>query len=76
MRLRDEKIHALLEAADATRDAELDCDEFLDRMAAYAELRAAGRDVPDAWRLVEEHERLCANCREECAALVEMLQGR
>ncbi len=75
MRLDDEQIRALLRATAATREVELDCDEFLDRLPEYAERRAAGLDLPKGFELVVAHERLCANCREECAALVETLRG-
>ncbi len=73
MRLRDKQIRALLEASRATRDIELDCEGYLALMAAYAEARATGRTLPPTFDRVIEHERLCANCREETAGLVEML---
>ena len=75
MPLRNDQVRALLEAVEGTREVELDCEGFLDRMAGYAELRAAGAEVPvEEWRLVMEHEALCANCREECTALMEALR--
>lgn len=74
MALNDGQIRALMEASAATRDVEIDCEAFLDRMARYAEIRAASAPLPDDLRLAAEHEHLCANCREECAALVEMLR--
>jgi ATP/maltotriose-dependent transcriptional regulator MalT len=67
--MKDQQIRALFQAIAATHDTEIDCAEFLVRMAALAELRAGSGDVPEALRLAEEHERLCPNCREECAAL-------
>jgi hypothetical protein len=73
MRLRKEQVRALLEASRATRDVEIDCEEYLSRMAPYAEARAAGLPPPQGAEKVIEHERLCANCREETAALVEMI---
>ncbi len=74
MRLRKEQIRGLLEAARETKDVELDCEEYLSRMPAYVEARAqAGRPMPAGFERVIEHERLCANCREETAALLQML---
>jgi hypothetical protein len=74
MRLREEQIRGLLEAVRETREVEIDCEEYLSRMAAYAEARTnAGRPVPPEFERVIEHERLCANCREETAALLQML---
>jgi hypothetical protein len=74
MRLREEQVRALLRAARETRGVELDCEAYLARMAAYAEARADGRKpLPAGFDEVIEHERLCANCREETAALLQML---
>ncbi len=74
MRLRQEQIRALLRATRDTRDVEVDCEAYLARMAAYAEARADGRrPLPAAFDDMIEHERLCANCREETAAVLQML---
>jgi hypothetical protein len=43
-------------------------------MAEYAEVRASGRSLPETLVKVEAHERLCANCAEECQALVELVR--
>jgi hypothetical protein len=75
MRLRDEQVRSLLSASRETRDVEIDCDEFLSLMAQYAEVRAEGRAVPNDLEKACAHERLCASCREEIAALVEILNG-
>ena len=75
MSLQDKQIHALLRACRETHADEVDCEEFLTSMAAYAEARAAGGAIPDALAKVEAHERLCANCAEECTALVELLRS-
>jgi hypothetical protein len=72
--MRDSHIHGLLGVLAETQADELDCEHFLEFMAQYAELRAAGQPVPDALAGVVAHERLCANCREECAALIESIQ--
>ncbi len=74
MSLTDPQVRGLLAVLGETRAHELDCEQFLARMAQYAELRAAGQPVPDALADVEQHERLCANCREECQALVDVLR--
>lgn len=75
MRLRDEQVRALLNASRETRDAEIDCDEFLSLMAEYAEVRAEGRAVPESLHKARAHESLCPTCREELAALVEIVSG-
>ena len=70
MPLSDQQVRALLLACVETRAEELDCEEFLSSMAAYAEARAGGRPVEPA---LAAHERLCGNCREECRALIAAL---
>lgn len=74
MRLEDRQIAALLRVLRETQPVELDCDAFLDAMAACAELRATGQAWPPELAAVLAHEQLCANCREELAALVELLR--
>ena len=75
MRLRDKQVGFLLSASRETRDIEIDCDEFLSLIAQYAEVRAEGRAVPEGLEKACAHERLCPSCREELAALVEILTG-
>ncbi len=75
MPLNDQQVRALLVASRETHADEIDCEEFLTQMARYAEARAAGRPIPASLARVEEHERLCANCAEECAALIELVRG-
>jgi hypothetical protein len=75
MRLRNEQVQSLLNASRETRDVEIDCDEFLSLMAQYAEVRAEGRAVPEGLEQASAHERLCTSCREELAALVEIMSG-
>jgi hypothetical protein len=74
MPINDQQIRALLVVARETHADEIDCEEFLADMAQYAETRAAGRAIPETLAKVEAHERLCANCAEECASLVEFLR--
>src|SRR5262245_10680531 len=73
MTLKDDQIRSLLEASAATRDVEIDCDEFFAVMPEVAEAHAAGRALPPALHLAGEHEQRCPTCREECAALVEAI---
>ena len=74
MTLTHQQIHSLLVACRETREAEIDCEQFLALLAPYAEARAEGRAIPETLTRAAEHERLCANCAEECRALVEMIE--
>jgi hypothetical protein len=73
MRLRDQQVQGFLDALSKTRDVEIDCDDFLSLMAEYAEVRAEARAVPEKLEMASAHEKLCPSCREELAALVEIL---
>ena len=75
MPLNDQHIRALLVASRETHADEIDCQEFLTHMAQVAEMRAEGRPLPEPLAKAEAHERLCANCAEECHALVELLRA-
>jgi hypothetical protein len=75
MPLSDRQVRALLLACRETHTDEIDCEQFLTLSAEYAEARAEGRALPQALAKVEEHERLCANCREECGALIELIRA-
>ena len=74
MPLTHQQIHTLLVACRETHTNELDCEDFLARLAEFAENRAAGKNIPDALSLMLEHERLCPNCAEECRVLVDLIQ--
>lgn len=67
--LTPEQVRALGQVLGATEETEIDCETFLDHVAELVEHRRQGRVLPGHLALVEAHERLCANCREECAAL-------
>jgi predicted anti-sigma-YlaC factor YlaD len=73
--LSNRQVQALLLACHETHDHEIDCEDFLTFLPEYAELRAEDRALPHALGKVEEHERLCANCREECGALIELVRA-
>jgi len=75
MPLNDRHVRSLLQACKETHAEEIDCDEFHAAMAEYAEACAEKRPISGAFAKVVEHERLCANCAEECRTLVEILGG-
>ncbi len=78
MQLGDPKVQGLLRALAETHDEELDCEAYLDFMPHLAELRAQHPEpgvVPPELLRAEQHERLCANCREETTALLELLRA-
>lgn len=73
--LADRQVRALLSACRETHAEEIDCEEFLAGLPAYAEALAAGASVPEGLAKLAEHDALCANCHEERVALVEMVSA-
>ena len=53
-----------------TRDAEMDCDEFHERLAAYVE---GGITDAKVAALMEHHRELCPECEEEYQLLKKAL---
>ena len=73
MKLDPESIKALLAATLETRPQEIDCLEWLDKVAGYAELRTRGEAIPAALELVHQHLTVCPECTEEFEALLDLL---
>jgi hypothetical protein len=74
MGLNNEQIRNLLHLLSVTRNHELTCDEFLEKMGEYAERDIAGLPLDDILLAVEHHLVLCAECREEYEALLAALR--
>jgi hypothetical protein len=76
VKLTLKEVRDLLEASLATRDVEIGCDDCLMQVASYCETELAGKEVPEALRLVREHLEICPDCHEEYQALLAaMLEG-
>lgn len=65
-----ERLHELLRLVQATEPDELDCDEFLARVAPLLEVVAAEKDLPAELRPVAQHLSVCPECKEEFDALL------
>ena len=59
----------------ATKPEEIDCDEWLDRVARYAELVQRGGSIPSDLKLVAQHVTVCPECSEELDALLALLDS-
>lgn len=75
MSLSKQELADLSRAVAATKDVELDCDQCLDQVAAFAERELAGLAPGDALRLVEAHLADCDECREEYRGLRDALRA-
>ncbi len=58
-----------------TRPVELTCGECWQEIDQYAEKTLAGKEIPEALKLVEQHLEICPECEEEFEALLAALRG-
>ena len=67
------QLRALLELVHATDPREIDCDEFLERVAGVVDALGADAAPPPELDAVSQHLTVCPECREEFDALVRTL---
>ena len=70
MTTAEEKLRELLALLNTTEAEEIDCDEFLDGVAAYVEHTGVA-ELPEAHLAVSQHVNVCPECREELEALLD-----
>ncbi|WP_047495474.1 hypothetical protein [Terriglobus sp. TAA 43] len=75
MKLDERQLSDLLRTLTLTENAELNCEECLAAVAAYAESELAGKTPTEAFHQVQQHLKVCADCNEEYRALLEAIQG-
>ena len=75
MNLSNDQIRSLPQAVSRTRDQELTCDECLGELGGFAELTLTGRPVEEAYDLVQQRLRICAECHEEYLLLLKALEA-
>jgi hypothetical protein len=74
MSLSNEEIAELLRLIRLTRDEEINCERCLALVAEFAERELAGRSVLAGLEAVAHHLSICAECCEECEALLQALK--
>lgn len=72
MKTEREQLRALLAEILATDPCEVDCEEFLARVAAYLERLDSDAPLPEELEPVVQHLKVCAPCAEEFEALVDL----
>ena len=75
MKLDEQQLISLIRVLEQTEQQELNCDGCLAAVAAYAEVELVGKTPGEAFRKVTQHLAVCADCREEYAALLEAIRG-
>ena len=58
-----------------TREEEIGCEECLDQLDRFVEMRLSGADTAAAMPLVQDHLEKCGDCREEFEMLLEALRA-
>ncbi|MFO8028908.1 MAG: hypothetical protein R6U28_03530 [Cyclonatronaceae bacterium] len=74
MKLNREIIKKLIHMVAHTNAGEIGCDECLDELDRFAEMKLAGKSPEKAMPLVAEHLEKCGECRQEFEALLEALR--
>jgi hypothetical protein len=69
MPISKQQVDSLLKMLALTNDVEQDCDGCLKVMAEFAETSLAGKSIPGGLRSIEEHLKICGECREEFETL-------
>lgn len=75
MTLDDKQLGDLVRTLVRTEDVELNCEDCLATVAAYAESELSGKTPTEALQRVEQHLTVCADCQEEYRALLEVIRG-
>ncbi len=75
MKLSTHELETLLELVEKTRNEEIDCDQFLERVAPFLERRRAAGEVPRGFEAVQQHLGVCPECKEEFEALLQEMGG-
>lgn len=70
MKLTIDQIRDLAQATVETRPDEIDCEEWLSLVAAYIEAQGAGAPLGPDMAAVEQHVKVCPDCRAELEALM------
>jgi hypothetical protein len=74
MTIDSRKIKQMVRNILTARPDEIGCDECLDQLDRFVEMRLAGKDAGEVMPLVEDHLRRCDDCREEFQALLTALR--
>ncbi len=70
MKITLEQLRSLAQSTINTRPAEIDCDQWLERVAAYLEAARIDGPMPEELAEVGRHIDVCPACREELEAML------
>lgn len=72
----EKKLLELLASITETDEDEIDCDDFIDRAAAYAEHIDPNISLSEKFFAEAKHLRICPDCRDEFETLLAVLRSR
>ena len=70
-----DRVKKLVRNIATTRPDEIGCDDCFEQMDRFVELRLAGKEIPEAMQLVQDHLNRCHDCHEEFEALLAALRA-
>jgi hypothetical protein len=70
-----DQLSALVRMITTTRPDEIGCEECLEEVDRFVEMKLAGLDAAEAMPLVQDHLDKCRDCREEFEALLGALRA-
>lgn len=65
-----DRIRKMVRVIVTTRPDEIGCDECFEQLDRFVEIRLAGKEIPEAMLLVQDHLERCDDCHEEFEALL------
>jgi hypothetical protein len=66
----------LMTMIDHTEEVEISCDDVFELLDQFSEMSLRGEDVDRLMPMVKHHLEMCAGCREEYDALVQILENQ
>jgi hypothetical protein len=69
----DRLVPVMMRILEITAETELSCDEVLELIDQYADLKSQGRDMENLDPMIRQHLELCRDCLEEYEGLLRVL---
>ncbi|MGD8245592.1 MAG: hypothetical protein PVI63_10415 [Anaerolineae bacterium] len=74
MTIESGRIKRLVRNILTARSDEIGCDECLEQLDRFVDMKLAGRDAAEAMPLVQDHLERCRDCHEEFEALLKAVR--
>ena len=74
--LEVDELKMMLKGVYSTCEDEITCGECFDQLDQFVEMTLAGKNAAEAIPLVQDHQNMCRDCREEFEALLAALKAQ